>query len=168
MSLVLLLGLTLCLAPPANDQWAGPFGGEGLVYPVTQRFAAVGHVMPGHLHTGVDVAAPCGTPVSSLADGEVISVTDGEGHTSDVVIRHRDRTGRVVYVQLAHLARVDVNASDAVARGQVVGVVAPQRRGGRCHLHLALRIGEPPGAGYLPTPPALVGYLDPEAALRHP
>jgi hypothetical protein len=36
---------------------------------------------------------------------------------------------------------------------------------GACHLHLVLRVGRAPAAGYISTPPAAVGYLDPAVTL---
>jgi murein DD-endopeptidase MepM/ murein hydrolase activator NlpD len=72
-------------------------------------------------HTGVDYAAPAGTPVMSIGDGTVIAkgFNGGGGHT--VKIRHNS----VYTTAYLHLSKYGegVNVGSRVSQGQVIGYV---------------------------------------------
>ena len=72
-------------------------------------------------HTGVDYAAPMGTPVMSIGDGTVIErgYKGGGGHT--VKIRHNS----VYTTAYLHLSKYGegINVGSRVAQGQVIGFV---------------------------------------------
>lgn len=70
-------------------------------------------------HTGVDYAAPTGTPVMSIGDGTVISVGWGGGGGNTVKIRHNS----VYTTAYLHLSKFAVKAGQRVAQGQVIGYV---------------------------------------------
>ena len=70
-------------------------------------------------HTGVDYAAPTGTPVMSIGDGTVISVGWGGGGGKTVKIRHNS----VYTTAYLHLSKFAVKAGQRVAQGQVIGYV---------------------------------------------
>lgn len=90
-----------------------------------------------HVHHGIDLGMPEGTPLLALADGVVIRVQP------DVV----DEAGRWVGVRYPngmvsrhlHMVRVgDVAVGQAVRRGQVIGYAGNTGRSSGPHLHLAL------------------------------
>ncbi len=71
-------------------------------------------------HTGVDYAAPTGTPVVSIGDGAVISKGWGGGGGNTVKIRHNS----VYTTAYLHLSRyADIKVGDRVRQGQVIGYV---------------------------------------------
>ena len=72
-------------------------------------------------HTGVDYAAPTGTPVVSIGDGGVIDNGNkgGGGHT--VKIRHNS-TYTSAYLHLSRYGK-DIRVGTHVAQGQVIGYV---------------------------------------------
>lgn len=72
-------------------------------------------------HTGVDYAAPTGTPVMSIGDGTVISKGWGGGGGNTVKIRHNS----VYTTAYLHLSRYASNlkVGDRVRQGDVIGYV---------------------------------------------
>ncbi len=85
--------------------------------------------------TGVDVAAPVGTPVYAAAAGTVI-VASGSGlyntgYGNYVVINHTNGT-QTLY---AHLSKVLVSAGQSVGQGDTIGLVGSTGRSTGSHLH---------------------------------
>lgn len=90
-----------------------------------------------HFHTGIDLAAPLGTPVAAAADGVVVAV----GHTSVgygnyVIIAH----GGNIETLYGHLLQTSVNVGDRVVRGQPVGLEGETGFATGPHLHFELRV----------------------------
>ena len=84
------------------------------------RLHPVHHVV--RAHTGVDYAAPTGTPVMSIGDGTVLSAGWGSGGAGNMVkIRHNS----VYTTSYMHLSRyaAGLKAGDRVHQGQVIGYV---------------------------------------------
>lgn len=110
---------------------------------VTSPFGPRKHPITGAIsqHKGTDFAAANGTPVYSVADGKVISISsqfNGKtGWGRYVMIQHGNR-----YTSLyAHLDSASVKVGDTVTRGQLIaksdssgGVTGP-------HLHMELTSG---------------------------
>jgi murein DD-endopeptidase MepM/ murein hydrolase activator NlpD len=90
-------------------------------------------------HTGIDIAAPAGTPVVATASGAVALVAyDDGGYGLYVVIDHAGRYSTLY----AHLQRVAVRPGQRVGRGQVIGHVGTSGRSTGPHLHFeVLRSG---------------------------
>ncbi|MGH0029737.1 MAG: M23 family metallopeptidase [Myxococcota bacterium] len=72
-------------------------------------------------HPGIDYAAPHGTPVWSVADGEVIYRARAGGFGNLIKVRHK--TGHISYY--SHLSRYakDLRVGDQVVQKQVIGFV---------------------------------------------
>ncbi len=88
-------------------------------------------------HTGVDLAAPYGTPVLAAESGTVILVkylTTSYGHY--VVIDH----GGSYTTLYAHMSTINVSVGDTVSRGQQIGAVGSTGRSTGNHLHFEVRI----------------------------
>jgi hypothetical protein len=116
--------------------------------------ATVGGVSYAHFHTGLDLAAPLGTPARAAADGVVElagRVADG---AVDVRIRHADGSATVY----GHLQPdLPVVAGQQVRAGEIVGRVGLTGNTTGPHLHFALYVDDRPidpapwlGAGRLP------------------
>ena len=72
-------------------------------------------------HTGVDYAAPTGTPVMSIGDGTVISKGWGGGGGNTVKIRHNS-VYTTAYLHLSRYA-AGLKVGDHVRQGEVIGYV---------------------------------------------
>jgi len=72
-------------------------------------------------HTGVDYAAPVGTPVHSIGDGTVISVGWAGGGGKTVKIRHNS-VYTTAYLHLSRFAN-GLHSGQRVRQGEVIGYV---------------------------------------------
>jgi murein DD-endopeptidase MepM/ murein hydrolase activator NlpD len=93
----------------------------------------------GRLHTGLDIAAPVGTPVLACADGRVIFTGSRKRfrrYGNTVLIDH----GHGVYTYYAHLSRIWVKKNEKVRRGQKIADVGNTGRTTGPHLHLEVRV----------------------------
>ena len=92
-----------------------------------------------HFHTGIDLAAPLGTPVLAAADGIVVAVAHTRvGYGNYVMIAH----GGGVITLYAHLLETDVNEGDRVARGKRIGLEGSTGLSTGPHLHFEVRIND--------------------------
>lgn len=92
-----------------------------------------------HFHTGIDLAAPLGTPVGSAADGVVVAVGHSSyGYGNYVIVAH----GGGIATLYAHLLQTNVNAGDRVARGQLVGLEGSTGLSTGAHVHFELRVND--------------------------
>jgi len=90
-----------------------------------------------HFHTGIDLAAPLGTPVLAAADGIVVGVAHTSvGYGNYVMIAH----GGGVITLYGHLLETDVNVGDKVTRGERIGREGSTGLSTGPHLHFELRV----------------------------
>jgi len=101
--------------------------------PVGDRFGPRGT----GFHSGIDFAAPAGTPVAAAGRGCVESAGWHEGGYGNlVVIRHR--MGMTSWY--AHLASIEVAPGTCVVAGNRIGTVGATGRATGPHLHFELRL----------------------------
>jgi len=86
-------------------------------------------------HDGVDIAAPEGTPIRAMADGEVIYSDQLRGYGNMVILRH---DGGIVSVY-AHNQVNLVREGQRVARGEEIAKVGSTGRVTGPHLHFEIR-----------------------------
>jgi len=92
-----------------------------------------------HFHTGIDLAAPLGTPVLAAADGIVVAVAHTSvGYGNYVMIAH----GGGVITLYAHLLETDVAMGDKVARGKKIGLEGSSGLSTGPHVHFEVRIND--------------------------
>ncbi len=87
------------------------------------------------MHTGLDFAAPLGTPVYATADGKVQSVAyDEAGYGNHVILAHGYGYGTLY----GHMIKVKARAGETVARGEVIGWVGSTGKstGPHCHYEI--------------------------------
>jgi murein DD-endopeptidase MepM/ murein hydrolase activator NlpD len=95
-----------------------------------------------HMHTGVDFAAPKGTPVGAAASGTVQFVGTKDGYGNIVVLRHpQGYTTR--YAHLSAFAR-DLRVGAPVTEGQPLGAVGNTGTSTGAHLHFEVRLNDKP------------------------
>ena len=95
----------------------------------------------GREHTGVDYAAPTGTPVRTIGDGQVEFAGVQSGYGNVIQIRHRNAKESTLY---AHLSRIDVKLGDNVMQGETIGAVGSTGVSTGPHLHFEFRIDSTP------------------------
>jgi murein DD-endopeptidase MepM/ murein hydrolase activator NlpD len=84
------------------------------------------------MHTGLDFAAPVGTPVYATADGVVRATTyERDGYGRHVIIHH----GYGYQTLYAHLVRIKARPGEKVKRGQVIGWVGSTGKSTAPHCH---------------------------------
>ncbi len=87
---------------------------------------------PGGAHSGMDIAAPTGTPVKAPAGGVVVFAGPDLYLTGGtLVIDH----GHGISSNFLHLSRIDVKVGDRVEQGQAVAAVGATGRATGPHLH---------------------------------
>ncbi|MBI5930722.1 MAG: peptidoglycan DD-metalloendopeptidase family protein [Chloroflexi bacterium] len=86
-------------------------------------------------HTGVDLAAPVGTPIMAAGAGTVIFAGWNKyGYGNVVVIAHGSS-----YSLYAHMDHVDVRCGQSVSQGQTIGAIGLSGRTTGPHLHFEIR-----------------------------
>ncbi len=95
----------------------------------------------GRTHTGVDLAAPAGTPIYA-ADGGTVTYAqyNASGYGNLIKISH----GGSTETYYGHCSRILVSVGDKVAQGQLIGLVGSTGRSTGNHLHFEIRFGGNP------------------------
>ncbi|HET6726191.1 MAG TPA: peptidoglycan DD-metalloendopeptidase family protein [Gammaproteobacteria bacterium] len=111
---------TLPFSLPVQGVESSPFGVKRIL-----------NGKPRSPHSGIDIAAPAGTPVRAPADGVVAEVGDFFFNGNTVILNHGE--GLVsVYV---HLGKIGVHEGEHVKRGQVIAQVGSTGRTTGADLH---------------------------------
>jgi len=88
-------------------------------------------------HTGIDLAAPYGTPIVAAKAGQVeVAGWSSMGYGFHVVLDH----GGGVETLYAHMSRIAVRAGQWVEAGQVIGYVGSTGWSTGPHLHFEVRV----------------------------
>ena len=89
------------------------------------------------MHTGIDLAAPAGTPILAAESGTVSLVRKlGTGYGWYVVVSH----GSNISTLYAHMSSIIVSQGQAVSRGQKLGGVGTTGSSTGNHLHFEVRV----------------------------
>lgn len=115
---------------PVNGTLEGGFGGR------RNPFGGSGY----EFHSGQDIEAAWGAPVVAGASGRVEFVGWQNGYGQLVVVNH----GGGLTTRYGHLSHIDVEANQAVSRGQLLGKVGSTGRSTGPHLHYEVRINDQP------------------------
>jgi len=118
------------------NQWVLPV--DPGAYHLTARFGESSGLW-AHLHTGLDFAAPTGTPIHAVANGVVTSVGYDGSYGNKTVITLDDGTE----LWFCHQNAFAVSVGQQVHAGQLIGYVGGTGNVTGPHLHLEVR----PGAG---------------------
>lgn len=117
-----------------RNQWYLPATG----YHLTARFGSAGGLWSSN-HTGLDFAAPSGTPIVAVANG-TITEAGYDGSYGNKTVETLDDGTEIWY---AHQLVIGVQSGDVVRGGQQIGNIGSTGNTTGPHLHLEVR----PGAG---------------------
>ncbi len=105
---------------------------------LTSSFGMRTHPVLGgrRAHSGIDLAAPTGTPVYATADGIIGRADWYSSYGLYISINH----GASMETRYAHLSRLAVAAGDSVKKGDLIGYVGSTGRSTGPHLHYEVRV----------------------------
>ncbi|MBJ7348268.1 MAG: peptidoglycan DD-metalloendopeptidase family protein [Thermoleophilaceae bacterium] len=128
---------------------AGPIkhGTGQLIWPINGTFSSPFGYRWGHLHAGIDIADPIGTPIRAADGGRVAYAGWMSGYGNYTCIQH---TGSMSTCY-GHQSSIGVSVGQQVSQGDVIGNVGNTGHSFGPHLHFEVRINGNPvdPMGYL-------------------
>lgn len=140
-----------------NNGYTSPVDGHG----INSGYGMRNHPTDGgrKFHTGVDIAAPAGTPVKAIRSGKVTRLSRNQspytGFGNVVIIDH----GNGYQSVYAHLSKFACNVGDQIKQGQIIGYVGSTGKSTGNHLHLIVQ-----KTGF--AVPSRQNTIDPQAILK--
>ena len=120
--------------------------GVNLIRPISgtisSRFGSKSSVRSG-THTGLDIAAPKGTPISAAASGTVVFSGEKGAYGKMIAISHANG----IQTYYGHCSKLYVKVGEKVKQGDVIAAVGSTGNSTGPHLHLEIRIN---GIAYNP------------------
>ncbi|MER7517057.1 M23 family metallopeptidase [Streptomyces sp. NPDC126499] len=113
-------------------------------YTLTSTYGESGSMWSSGYHTGLDFAAPTGTPVKAVHGGTVKSAGWSGSYGYRIVLELADGTE----IWYAHLSSMTVSAGQSVGTGETIGRVGATGNVTGPHLHL--EVHTPSGSGVDP------------------
>lgn len=109
-------------------------------------------------HSGMDIDGEKGDTVIAPANGTVVKAGYQGSYGNMIEIDH----GNGLITRYAHLSKIEIQAGDAVQRGQLIGFVGSTGRSTGPHLHYELRLNDKSinPRRFLPPEPAEIAQLN--------
>ncbi len=87
-------------------------------------------------HSGIDIAAPIGTPIYAAYNGEVAWSNYSSSAGNWIGIDH----GNGLYTIYMHMSKLIANVGDKVSTGDLIGLMGSTGRSTGSHLHFSVRL----------------------------
>jgi murein DD-endopeptidase MepM/ murein hydrolase activator NlpD len=123
-------------------------GSGQLIWPVNGPVTGVfGEQRPGHIHAGIDIAVPEGTPIRAADSGTVALMGWVGGYGNYTCVQHTASMSTCY----GHQSRFATSQGASVSQGQVIGYSGNTGNSTGPHLHFEVRINGTPvnPLGYL-------------------
>lgn len=134
-----LASVSLPVAPSQGSTSSAPSAG-GLIWPVNGVLTSPFGTRWGRFHSGLDIAAPTGTPVVAAASGTVTFAGSMGGYGLLVVVQHANGLSTAY----AHNSSLAVGGGQPVGQGQVIAGVGCTGSCTGSHLHFEVRVNGVP------------------------
>ncbi|NJO18493.1 MAG: M23 family metallopeptidase [Thioploca sp.] len=123
--------LSLLSAPVEFTRISSLFGDRK--HPILNKF---------HTHTGIDYAAPWGTPIVAAGKATITFIGRKGGYGKAIILEHNQR----LHTLYAHLSKYEpeLQVGDKVVTGQIIGYVGQTGRATGPHLHYEIQIDNTP------------------------
>lgn len=120
---------------PFKEKYIAPVHG-----PISSLFGLrrVYNKKPRAPHSGLDIAAPAGTPVKVTSQGKVVDADNYFFTGNTVIVDH----GQGVFSLYAHLSEINVKKGEKIKQGDIIGKVGQTGRVTGPHLHWSMVMNE--------------------------
>jgi murein DD-endopeptidase MepM/ murein hydrolase activator NlpD len=113
---------------------------SGFIWPVQGVLTSGYGPRWGRMHTGIDIAAPSGTPIHAAKAGEVIFTGWLGGYGNAVILDHGDGIATLY----GHQSRIGCTEGQILNQGDVLGFVGTTGHSTGNHLHFEVRVDTKP------------------------
>ena len=113
---------------------------SGFIWPVNGVLTSGYGPRWGRMHTGIDIAAPSGTPIRAAKAGEVIFTGWLGGYGNAVIIDHGDGIATLY----GHQSRIGCAEGQVLNQGDILGFVGTTGHSTGNHLHFEVRVDAQP------------------------
>jgi murein DD-endopeptidase MepM/ murein hydrolase activator NlpD len=119
------------------EPWSGSYL-RPVNYPISSGFGMRMHPLLGYarMHTGIDFAAPMGTPIHAAADGKVVWGSWRGGYGRCIILMH---SGGVATLY-GHCSEIFVHPGQTIRRGDLIGATGSTGLSTGPHLHFEIRV----------------------------
>ncbi len=110
--------------------------GISLIEPISGKITCRFGNQGSYYHTGLDIAAPRGTPIKAAASGTVTYAGYHYSYGNLLIVTHSNG----VQTYYAHCSKLNVSVGAYVSQGQVIAAVGSTGNSTGNHLHLEVRV----------------------------
>ena len=124
--------------PVSPSGWQKPLKS----YKVTSKYGYRIHpkTKEKQFHTGIDLAAPLGTPIYASNNGYVATAGNKGGYGLAVTLNHGKINNKEMSSLYAHMSKIAVSVNQRISTGQLIGYVGSTGVSTGDHLHFGIYV----------------------------